>query len=279
MNLDRINEELAKLEGYRSKSTTGERTGFSKYKWMPSAGENVIRILPNPFDEEFPFQKLEFYYLDGKTFLAPCLYGEPDPVHEMWKVFMPKPINGQKLELEEWKKLKEVHNKMEPQPAYFVPVLVRGLEHEGVKYYKFSKKAFQDLVAIMTDKDYGNIIDLKYGRDIKVTYTPAKSDGDSRRANTVFLAKPNQTPASDDLVALEKALTELPAVQTFYKLAPVSELQEALDKFLKVPTVTEPSTKSANSTKPVTTTSPESDAVNKLNMDFADLLASVKPKS
>ncbi|NBU82668.1 MAG: hypothetical protein EBS55_13580 [Flavobacteriaceae bacterium] len=130
----------------------------------------------------------------------------------------------------------------------------------------------------MGDEDYGDITDLKQGRDLKITYTP-QDKTDTGFANTEILPKPKQTPASDDLVALEKALSELPAVQTFYKLPAVSELQEALDKFLKVPAVAEPSTKSTNSAKPDTTTNPETETVNKLNMDFADMLASLKPKS
>ena len=50
----------------------------------------------------------------------------------------------------------------------FVPVVVRGEETEGVKWWGFGKTVYQELLSIIADPDYGDISDSMTGRDIVV---------------------------------------------------------------------------------------------------------------
>ena len=52
----------------------------------------------------------------------------------------------------------------------FKPVIVRGEESEGVKFWGFGKTAYQELLSIIIDPDYGDITDPKNGRDITLEF-------------------------------------------------------------------------------------------------------------
>jgi hypothetical protein len=64
--------------------------------------------------------------------------------------------------------------KIEPKMRTYVPVIVRGKESEGVKFWGFGKQIYTELLSIVSDPDYGDITDLMNGRDIDVEFTPAE---------------------------------------------------------------------------------------------------------
>ena len=53
---------------------------------------------------------------------------------------------------------------------FFSPVLVRGQESEGVKVWGFGKMAYEKLLTIVLDPDYGDITDPDDGNDLKIMY-------------------------------------------------------------------------------------------------------------
>ena len=61
----------------------------------------------------------------------------------------------------------------------YVPVLVRGEESEGVKFWGFGKNVYQELLGFFADPDYGDLTDPVNGRDVTVEFKTAAELGKS----------------------------------------------------------------------------------------------------
>ena len=59
-----------------------------------------------------------------------------------------------------------------PKLRVFAPVVVRGEEDKGVRFWEFGKMVYQELLGVMSDEDYGDITDISKGRDINVEVIP-----------------------------------------------------------------------------------------------------------
>lgn len=224
MSLDKIKAKLAELNADKGNQSSGANR--SDLLWKPSEGKNLIRLLPNKFTEPgYPFAELYFYYDFGKTWLSPSCVGQPDPVIEFIN-----DITGKKgLSKEEWVMNQNTKRKIQPKQRIYAPVLVRGKEDEGVKFWGFGVKIFQDLLKIMDDVDYGDISDLQTGRDIVVDYTPAKTK-DTFPTVSIHV-KPNITVASNDKSVLEKIESMVDITSTF-KVPDYDELKVACETYL-----------------------------------------------
>lgn len=186
LNLDRIKSRLSSLSNTNSKSTL---------IWKPSPGKQVVRIVPYKFNVENPFIELKFHYgLNGKTYLSPDSFNRPDPIVEFSNKLKK---SGDK---EEWK----FGKKIEPKMRTFVPVLVRGEEGQGVRFWGFGKNVYQEILSIISDPDYGDITDVTNGRDIVVEFKTAEETGKSF-PETSIRVKPNTStavpPSDKDLIA------------------------------------------------------------------------------
>jgi hypothetical protein len=177
IDLDAIKRKLSQLQ------TVGTR---QNNLWKPEPGKQTIRIVPYQYDKENPFQELYFHYdLGKKNFLSPVTYGKADPVVEF----------AEKLKSsgnsDEWK----LGKKLEPKMRTYVPVIVRGKESEGVKFWGFGKNVYTELLGFIADPDYGDLSDPMNGRDIVVEFTPAEGGAYPK---TTIRVKPNATPLTDD---------------------------------------------------------------------------------
>ena len=66
-----------KLQGLQTKTTKQNNL------WKPEPGNQVIRIVPNKSNADYPFHELYFHYgLGGKNYLSPTSNGNPDPLVE-----------------------------------------------------------------------------------------------------------------------------------------------------------------------------------------------------
>ena len=84
----------------------------------------------------------------------------------------------------------------------FAPVVVRGKESEGVKFWGFGKTVYQELLGVIADPDYGDITDATNGRDIGIErQTPAEAG--NQYGKTTVRVKPNQTPITEDAEMLK----------------------------------------------------------------------------
>lgn len=218
----------AKLEALKAAQSNqrSEPSELDSYRWKPEPGKQIIRILPNVHQKEFPFVELSFYYIFGRTMLAPSTFGKPDPVVEYCNALLDP---GAKIPKDEWKLINDLKKKLLPKARTYVPILVRGKEHEGVKFWGFGQRVYTALVELAADDDYGSIEDIKTGTDLTVEYTPAPNPMDS---TTSILPKRNTSIATDDTEVLGK-IKEMPdLIKMFYEPS-YEELKTALEKYLK----------------------------------------------
>lgn len=212
MDLNKIRERLESL-------TNQSKPSGSKLIWKPQPGSQVIRIVPYVHNKDWPFLELLFYYdLAKRTIISPQNFGEPDPVQEL----------ADKLkatgEREDWL----LARKIEPKMRTYVPILVRGQEHEGVKFWGFGKTVYEELLKTIDDPDYGNITDLKNGSDITVEYEKAV---EGTYPKTAFRVKRNTSPATTDPEVI-KMLKDMPTVKDIWEPPTYEELADVLDKFI-----------------------------------------------
>ena len=214
MDLNAIKTKLTQLQ-----STTSTANNF----WKPEPGTQIVRIVPYKFNKDNPFIELFFHYNLGqnKTYMSPMSFGRPDPVQEFADKLK---STGDK---DEWIQGK----RLEPKMRTFVPVIVRGREDEGVKFWGFGKTVYQELLSVIADPDYGDITDPTNGRDIGIErQTPAEAG--NQYGKTTVRVKPNQSPITENKTLLESVFENQVDLTELYTEPSYDDLKEALANYL-----------------------------------------------
>ena len=186
IDLNQVRDRLKTLE-----SQTKKQDSF----WKPTPGTHVIRIVPYKFNKDNPFIELLFHYnLSDKPHLSPQSFGRPDPIVEFAEKLKQ---SGDKNDYKQGKQL-------EPKLRTFVPIVVRGKENEGVKFWGFGKTVYQEILGLISDAEYGDITDLTGGHDITVEFKSAEQSGKSFPSTTIRPrpAKTKLVESSEQLKAL-----------------------------------------------------------------------------
>ena len=213
MDLNAIRKRLGQLQ------TTNNRTSSL---WKPQPGKTQIRIVPYEFNKDNPFIELFFHYnLNNRSYLSPISFGRPDPIEEF----------AQKLKASGNKEDYQLSKKLEAKMRTFAPVIVRGEESQGVKFWGFGKTVYQELLSIIADPDYGDITDPVNGRDVSVEFISAEESGASF-PKTNIRVKPNQTPISDEPSVLEKVKTSQKDITEIYQEQSYEDLTNVLNEWL-----------------------------------------------
>ena len=113
----------------------------------------------------------------------------------------------------------------------YAPIVVRGEETQGVRFWGFGKTVYQELLSIIADPDYGDITDAVSGRDIAVEFKTAEETGKSFPSTTIRV-KPNQTPITEDASLLESINETQKNITDIYQERSYDELTEALNEYL-----------------------------------------------
>ena len=236
MDINAIKSKLATLQ-----STTSTKENF----WKPEPGKQVVRVVPYKHNKDNPFIALFFHYNLGnnKTYLSPVSFGRPDPVEEFANKLK---STGNK---DEWIQGK----RLEPKMRTFAPVVVRGKESEGVKFWGFGKTVYQELLGVIADPDYGDITDATNGRDIMIErQTPAEAG--NQYGKTTVRVKPNQTAITEDSAQLQSIFDNQSNLTELYTEPTYDELKEALQSYLNPSADDETTTPTSNGTSTTTTT-------------------------
>ena len=214
MDINAIKSRLNQLQ-----NTSSTANAF----WKPQPGKSQIRITPYIENKDNPFVELFFHYslVPKKTVLSPLSFGRPDPVQQ----FADK-LKGSG-DKDEWIQGKRI----EPKMRTFAPVIVRGEESEGVKWWGFGKTVYQELLAIIADPDYGDISDVMTGRDIVVERQTAAEAG-NQYGKTTIRVKPNQTALVEDANLSDNLLKNQPNIVELYTEPSFDELKGHLQNFL-----------------------------------------------
>lgn len=228
LNMDKVRSKLASFDkknkgGKKLTQDQQERVDkIKKYIWKPEPGEQTIRIVPLTDSPDFPFIELKWYYDyngDKVSYLSPSSIGEADPIIEL----------AQRLEksTETWKK----GRKMQPKIRTYVPIIVRGKEEEGVKFWGFGVQVYEQLTSDMTE--YDDITDLANGNDIKVIFKTAEQAAKDY-PETKITIKPKSRPVIDQDHPKAREIINLitrnqPKIFDLYTPATYEELAAALE--------------------------------------------------
>ena len=212
LNLDLMKQKMDALNGKGDK----KRNSF----WRPQDGENNIRIVPTADGD--PFKERFFHYGVGEqSFLCPKRnFGDDCPVcnfaNQLWN--------------EGTEESKHLAKGMFAKQRFFSPVLVRGEESEGVKIWGYGKLAYQKLLGIVLDPDYGDISDPEDGNDLKLMY--GKQPGASY-PTTDIRPRPRKSVLCDDAVGGDERCAELletvPKFEGLFERKTSDEVQQILD--------------------------------------------------
>ena len=213
MDLNAIKKRLNQLQ------TSTTRTSNL---WKPQQGNQIIRIVPYKFNKDNPFIELYFHYdLGGKNYLSPISFGRPDPIEEF----------AQKLKSTGSKDDYRLGKKIEAKMRTYAPVVVRGEESQGVKFWGFGKTVYQELLSIIADPDYGDITDPISGRDVSVEFKTAEETGASFPSTSIRV-KPNITSITEDASLLENINNSQKNITEIYQERSYDELTTALNEYL-----------------------------------------------
>ena len=158
--------------------------------------------------------------MNNRSYLSPISFGRPDPIEEF----------AQKLKGSGSKEDYQLSRKLEAKMRTFAPIIVRGEEKQGVKFWGFGKTVYQELLSIIADPDYGDITDPVNGRDVVVEFISAEETGASY-PTTKIRVKPNQTPISDEPEVLETVKTQQDIKEIYQELS-YDDLTEVLNEWL-----------------------------------------------
>ena len=250
MDINSIRNRLTQLQ------TTNNRTSNL---WKPQPGKQVIRVLPYKHNKDNPFIELFFHFgLNNKTYLSPITYGRPDPIEEF----------AQKLKTSGNREEYQMARKLEAKMRTFAPIIVRGEEAQGVRFWGFGKTVYQELLSVIADPDYGDITDPVSGRDVAVEFKTAEDTGKSFPSTSIRV-KPNQPPIIDDKAKLEALLDNQKNIAELYQELSYEELTGVLNEWLNP---NEESTdESKKETAPVSATIAESTKVEDTSAAFDEL--------
>ncbi len=155
---------------------------IKKYIWKPETGEQTIRIVPLKDTPDFPFIELRWHYDilgDRRNYLSPATFNKKDPIVEL--------ANKLEKNRDTWLK----GRKMQPKTRTYVPIIVRGKEEEGVKFWGFGVQVYEQITNDMTE--YDDITDFSNGNDIKVIFKTAEEVGKDY-PETKITIKPKSCP-------------------------------------------------------------------------------------
>ena len=237
MDLSVISSKLEQLTTPKG-GGAGQKTDRSQYFWKAQLGKQQIRVVPSVLNKDNPFQEVYFHYgIGNRTMISPINFGEKDPIVEFAKELR------KTSEPENWRLAK----KLEPKMRVFAPVIVRGEENKGVRFWEFGKQVYQELLSYAADEDYGDFTDVVSGLDMTVEVVQGNP-----YPQTSVRVKPKQTPLSDDNNLVDTWTTEQPELFKYFKKYSYDEMKEALAGFLN-PEETQEST-------PLDTAKPSNDS-------------------
>ena len=221
MSLD-IAKMKAKLEASKNPKAGRE----DNTKWRPSEGDQTLRILPTADGD--PFKEFHFHYNVGRNpgILCPKKnHGEACPICDfassLWREGVENNDDSAKREAK----------KLFVRKRYFSPIIVRGEEEKGVRVWSYGKMAYESLLGLVLDPDYGDVTDPETGTDIVLNYDVPGTPGSFPKTTL----KPRRRPSvlCDDAVAdCATLLDSIPDFSTLFDEKTTEELETILGDYL-----------------------------------------------
>lgn len=212
INMEKMRAKQAALQNNADK-------GKSVF-WRPQDGEQVIRIVPT--EDGDPFKEYWFHYNLGSNpgFLSPKKnFGEECPLDSYVRdLFRQGDDESVKLA-----------KSLMARQRFFSPVIVRGEEDQGVRIWGFGKMAYQELLSLVLNPDYGDITDVSDGTDLVIKY--GKPPG-AQFPQTSITPRRKASPLMDDDKTSKKFLGDVPDFTSVFERKSATEVQGMLDEFI-----------------------------------------------
>jgi len=213
INLDKIKQRKQALE-----SKGGGNNNF----WRPQDGDQSIRIVPTPDGD--PFKDYFFHYNLGKTpgFLCPKKnFGDRCAVCDFaYKLYQEGTPESVKLA-----------KSFFARQRFFSPVLVRGEEESGVRVWGYGKMAYESLLNLVLNPEYGDITDTEAGTDLILNYgKPAGAQFPQTKL------QPRRNPSELCTNITEEQCSELldsiPDFDSLFERKTTADVETLLDEYL-----------------------------------------------
>ena len=222
MGID-LKKMQAKLDAMQNKgkSTTEEGTKY----WKISDGEHSIRIVPTPDGD--PFKEAWLHYNVGKGgIMCPKKnYGEDCPIcnftSNLWNEYNKTGDEG----------TKKLARDMGAKQRFYSPIIVRSEEDKGIQVWSYGKKAYESLLQLVLNPDYGDITDPDEGTDLHLRY--GKPNGASFPQTDIMPAR-KVSKICPDLNSGEckELLDTLPDMDNINERLSTEQVQAKLDEYL-----------------------------------------------
>ena len=216
--------DIARMKAKLEASKNPKKGKEDNTKWRPSEGDQTLRILPTVDGD--PFKEFHFHYNVGKNpgILCPKKnHGEDcaicDFASQLWREGVENNDENAKREAK----------KLFVRKRYFSPILVRGEEEKGVRVWSYGKMAYETLLGLVLDPDYGDITDAETGTDIVLTYTVPGTPGSFPKSQI----KPRRRPSvlCDEAVAdCQELIDSVPDISGIFTRLSSDEVQTILDE-------------------------------------------------
>jgi|TARA_R110000822_G_scaffold109747_2_gene239694 hypothetical protein len=220
MDLNAIKQRLNDFQKQANSSSGGQQ---KQLFWKPSIGKQVVRVVPNKYNKEFPFTEMKFYYGIGskRVMASPSNWGEKDPIMEFAKQLR------QTNDRENWRLAK----KLDPKTRIFAPVVIRGEEAEGVKLWQFGKEVYQEFLNMAADEEIGDYTDIVGGRDIKLSTVGPETTGTPYNKTSIGPSLKTSTLSDDETLASSLLNDQADPMKVFKPLS-YDDMKASLQEFI-----------------------------------------------
>jgi len=221
MDTSRLAKRLAALQE--------KSNGTGKNIWFKSTEDKQkVRQVPYPHNPDGePFVDVWFHYnIAGvRSLVCPKMtHGQPCPVCEL----------ADEIREQGTKDSWAMYKKFAAKLRTYSPVIVRGKEDEGIKLWGYGVTIFENLLEKYLDKDWGNLSDVKTGRDLTVWSIPKGAPGnESDFIKPKMDVSPNQTvmlKKKAEIVALIEAIPDYLHDGETFAVKSYEELQDIVRK-------------------------------------------------
>lgn len=216
IDFEKIKQKVAQLSGQGKKSVL----------WWPETvnKDYIVRCLPWPDGNDGqPYKERAFYYNigGGKAILAPFQFGKPDPIQSL----ITKLRSGSVPES------LELAKQFYPKKKYFIPVIVRGEEEQGVRLWSLNKETLQSVLNLMLG-EYGDVTDVKEGRDLTIKSVPTGRKYQGRDVTALTIQpKLKETPLGT-AKQMTDWLKSVPNLDELYTLISADEIEKRVNDHL-----------------------------------------------
>jgi len=217
VNFQALKERLKKMNDQKNGNYGDQKR---KPKWTPPEGKTEVRIVPMSLTEDYdPITTVHLIYgIKVKdwnhTILSPkANFGKACPFDELRVELFRQGTDDAKA----------LAKKLFPKEAHLVPIIVRGEEHMGVRWWGCNKTIYDYLMDKFFDKRWGDMTHPETGRDITVTRIPKRG---TEQFDTIKAdLSPTQSPLSENSKDVQDWTSAIPDIHEVYPVQTYEELE------------------------------------------------------